>query len=277
VALAERLDRNRWTIERVPRPVGRARREVDYLAAVSCPRAASCTAVGFAGNAAGTAGRPLTARFSAAHGWSIAPAPTPATAGVAFLSGVSCPRATSCTAVGFATTRAGAGVALAERLTPAGWAPQPIPTPSAATEVQLTGVACASPSFCTAAGWFEAGGIQVMLTERWDGARWVIGRARYPAGAREVQLTDIACPSASACTAVGSFTDTDGLDEPLAEHWTPHGWTIQSTPVLGTLANPVGTGLAGVSCASPVRCVAVGSATPLNGGGPGPVSLSWSK
>ncbi len=277
VVLAERLDRNRWTIERLPRPAGRGRREVDYLAAVSCPRARSCTAVGFAGNAAGTAGRPLTARFTAAHGWSIASAPIPTTAKAAFLSGVSCPSPRSCAAVGFATSRAGAGVALAERLTADGWALQRIPTPLAATEVQLTGVACASPVSCTAAGWFEAGGIQVMLTERWDGARWVIGRTRYPAGAREVQLTDVACPSSSACTAVGSFTDTDGLDEPLAEHWTPHGWTIQSTPVLGTPANLVDAGLAGVSCASAVRCVAVGTATPLNGGGADPVSLSWSK
>ena len=275
VALAERLSGGRWTVERVPRPAMRARREVDYLAAVSCPRATSCSAVGYAGNAAGTAGRPLTERWTAADGWAIAPAPTPAAAKAAFLSGVSCASARLCIAVGWVTTRAGAGVALAERLTPAGWAVQRIPTPSAATEVQLTGIACASPSFCTAAGWFEAGGVQVMLTERWDGARWVIGRTRYPAGAREVQLTDVACPSPSACTAVGSFTDTDGLDQPLAEHWTPHGWAIQSTPALGTPADPVDAGLAGVSCPSPTRCLAVGSAAPLDGRGEDPVGLSW--
>ncbi len=275
VVLAERLSRGRWSIERAPRPAHRARREVDYLAAVSCPRATSCTAVGFAGNAAGTAGRTLTERWTRAHGWAIAPAPAPAAARVAFLSGVTCPSARLCTAVGGVTTRAGAAATLAERLTPAGWTPQRMPTPQAATEVQLTGVACASPSSCTAAGWFEAGGFQVMLTERWDGARWVIGRTRYPAGAREVQLTDVACPSPSACTAVGSFTDTGGLNEPLAEHWTPHGWTIQSTPALSTPAEPVNAGLAGVSCPSPVRCVAVGSATPLVGDGEDPVSLSW--
>jgi hypothetical protein len=275
VVLTERLSRNRWRIQRVPRPAHRARREVDYLAAVSCPRATSCTAVGFAGNAAGTAGRTLIERWTRAGGWAIAPAPAPAAARVAFLSGVSCPSARLCIAVGWLGTRAGAAATLAERLTPAGWRQQRMPTPQAATEVQLTGIACASPSFCTAAGWFEAGGVQVMLTERWDGERWVIGRTPYPAGAREVQLTDIACPSPSACTAVGLFTDTGGLNEPLAEHWTPHGWTIQSTPALSTPADPVDAGLAGVSCASPARCIAVGSATPLDGDGEDPVSLSW--
>jgi hypothetical protein len=275
VVLTERLSRSRWRIQRVPRPAHRARHEVDYLAAVSCPRATSCTAVGFAGNAAGTAGRPLTEHWTRAGGWVIAPAPAPGAVRVAFLSGVSCPSARLCIAVGWLSTRAGAAATLAERLTPAGWRQQRMPTPQAATEVQLTGVACASPSFCTAAGWFDAGGVQVMLTERWDGARWVIGRTPYPAGAREVQLTDIACPSPSACTAVGLFTDTGGLNEPLAEHWTPHGWTIQSTPALSTPADPVDAGLAGVSCASPARCIAVGSAAPLDGDGQDPVSLSW--
>lgn len=275
VVLSERLSRSRWSIERVPRPAHRARHEVDYLAAVSCPRTTSCTAVGFAGNAAGTAGRTLAARWTRARGWVIAPARAPAAARAAFLSGVSCPSARLCTAVGWMTTRAGAATTLAERLTPGGWTVQRMPTPPAATEVQLTGVACASSSFCTAAGWFEAGGVQVMLTERWDGARWVVGRTRYPAGARQVQLTDVACPSRSACTAVGSFTDTGGLNETLAEHWTPHGWTIQSTPALSTPAEPIDAGLAGVSCPSPVRCVAVGSATPLDGGGEDPVGLSW--
>ncbi|MFL5863683.1 MAG: hypothetical protein ACJ780_23410 [Solirubrobacteraceae bacterium] len=272
VVLAERLDAKRWTIERVPRPAGRARREVDYLAAVSCPADTACTAVGFAGNATGTAGRTLTERWTRPRGWVIERTPARA----AFLSGVSCSSPRFCAAVGWMiTSRGGAAATLAERYTPAGWTTQRIPTPSAATEVQLTGVACASPSFCTAAGWFEAGGFQVMLTERWDGSRWVIGRTRYPAGAREVQLTDVSCPRPTGCTAVGSFTDTNGLNEPLAEHWTPDGWTIQAMPALGTPASPVEAGLAGVSCASLARCDAVGSATPLDGGGQSPISLRW--
>ena len=278
LALAERLRGGRWFIEQVPRPAMRAQREVDYLAAVSCPEPTVCTAVGFAGSAAGTTGRTLAARWTAAHGWAVEPAPVPAAAArAAFLSGVSCPSARLCTAVGFVATRTGASATLAERRTPAGWTTQRIPTPSAATSVQLTGVDCASTSFCTAAGWFEAGGIEVMLTERWDGARWVIGRTRYPAGAREVQLSDVSCPSSSACTAVGSFTDTDGLEEPLAERWTPRGWTIQSMPAFGTPADPVNAGVEGVSCASLMRCVAVGSATSLDSGRQDPVSLSWGR
>ncbi len=237
----------------------------------------ACTAVGFAGDATGTTGRALAARWTAARGWAIEPAPAPAAARAAFLSGVSCPSARLCTAVGFFTTRAGAAASVAERWTPAGWTTQRIPTPSAATSVQLTGVACASPSLCTAAGWFESGGIQVMLTERWDGFRWVIGRTRYPPGAREVQLTDVACPSPSACTAVGSLllpTLTVSTSR-----WPSIGPRTggRSSPRRRRArhADPMDAGLAGVSCPSPAHCVAVGSATPLDGGGEDPFSLSW--
>lgn len=275
VPFAERLHDGRWTGQRVPPPRGRRRGEVAYLAAVSCPSPVACTAVGYAGNPQGTAGRSLTERWTAPRGWTIEPAPAPADATASFLSGVSCPSARGCTAVGFSTSRTGAGAALAERWTPSGWSGQRIPTPAAATAVQLTGVACPSPSFCTAVGSFQVTGIEVLLAERWDGGRWILGHPRYPAGARGVSLADVACPSPRACTAVGSFTDTAGLAEPLAESWTPRGWAIQSTPAPATPAGPVDAGLAGVSCVSLTRCVAVGSATPLNGEGEAPVSLSW--
>jgi hypothetical protein len=163
---------------------------------------------------------------------------------------------------------------LAETWTAAGgWTTQPIPTPTGATLVQLTGVACPRPSLCMAAGSFEVAGVEVLLTERWDGARWAIGHPRYPAGARGVSLVEVTCPSPRACTAVGTFTDTAGLGEPLAERWTPRGWAIQPTPAPDTAASPVDGGLAGVSCPSLTRCMAVGSVTPLSGEGERPVSL----
>ena len=275
IPFAERLDAGRWAAERVPRPRRRTRGEVDYLGAVSCPGSGVCMAVGYAGNPQGTAGRALTERWTAASGWTLEPAPSPARAASSFLSGVSCPSTRSCTAVGFASGRNGVGAALAERWTPAGWTMQRIPTPAGATLVQLSGVACPSASLCMAAGSFQVAGIEVLLAERWNGARWVIGRPRYPAGARGAALAEVSCPSVRACTAVGSFTDTPGVGEPLAERWTSRGWAIQPTPSPATAADPLNAGLAGVSCPSLTRCVAVGSATPLSGEGGEPVSLSW--
>jgi hypothetical protein len=275
VPFAERLDAGRWGAERVPRPRRRTNGEVDYLGAVACPRPGVCTAVGYAGNPQGTAGRALTERWTAARGWTLEPAPSPAGAASSFLSGVSCWSTRRCTAVGFSSGRNGAAAALAERWTPAGWTMQRIPTPAGATLVQLSGVACPSASLCMAAGSFQVAGIEVLLAERWNGARWVIGRPRYPAGARGVALAEVSCPSVRACTAVGSVTGTAGVGEPLAERWTPRGWTIEPTPAPETAAGPLNTGLAGVSCPSLTRCVAVGSTTQLSGGGGDPVSLSW--
>ncbi|MGZ4193766.1 MAG: hypothetical protein ACXVRW_15040, partial [Solirubrobacteraceae bacterium] len=200
VPLAERWTGSRWLRERIPPLPRRARGEVGYLGAVSCPTRGFCAAVGYVGNLQGTRGRTVAERWTRARGWTLDAAPAPGGAQAAFLSGVSCPSVRRCAAVGFSTGRSGAGAALAERWNPAGWAIQRIPTPAAAAVVQLNGVACPSPSSCTAVGSFQVAGIEVLLTERWDGSRWVIGHPRYPAGAREVRLSGVSCPTASACT-----------------------------------------------------------------------------
>jgi hypothetical protein len=277
VPFVEHLAGGRWISQRTPRPPQHAAGDVGYLAAVSCPRSIACTAVGYTGRPQGTKGRPLIERWTAARGWASERAPVPSRTAASFLSGVSCPSTRRCTAVGFSNRRAGAPRALAETWSVAGgWTTQAIPTPTGATVVQLTGVACPSVSRCMAVGSFEVAGVMVLLTEDWDGQRWVIGHPRYPAGARGVSLADVTCPSPRACIAVGTFTDTAGLGEPLAERWTPRGWAIQPTPAPDTAAGPVDGGLAGVSCPSLTRCMAVGSVTPLSGEGEHPLSLSWS-
>lgn len=134
-----------------------------------------------------------------------------------------------------------------------------------ADAVQLTGVACAAPASCTAVGYFDTAGIDVMLAERWDGARWTLGRPRYPHGARSACFAEVSCPSARSCTAVGFDSDIDGLNTPLAEHWTPRGWMVLPTPGIGSTAAPAESELSGVSCQAPARCVAVGDINPLSG------------
>jgi hypothetical protein len=134
-----------------------------------------------------------------------------------------------------------------------------------AAAVQLTGVSCAAPSFCTAVGYFTAAGIDVALAERWDGTRWAIGHARYPRGALAARFSDVSCPSSRACTAVGLRVATSGLDAPLAERWTARGWAVQPTPALGSATAPVDASLSGVSCLAPARCEAAGDMTPPTG------------
>jgi hypothetical protein len=263
-ALVERWNGARWTMEPAPAAARHSRPQATYLAAVACPSVGVCTAVGYAGNSAGTAGAILAARWTPAGGWVTDPTAPPPGARAAFLSGVSCPSVDDCTAVGFLATGSGAGAALAERWRQDRWRSERIPTPLGASSVQLTGVSCPAPSTCTAVGYFDTAGIDVMLAERWDGTRWVIGRARYPRGARSARFADVSCPSPKSCTAVGFLNDVEGLDAPLAEHWTPRGWAVQPTPAIGTPAAPADAELSAVSCQASARCVAAGDVNPLS-------------
>ncbi len=267
VALAERWNGIRWALQPALQPGGRIRgaHPTAYLAAVACPSTAACTAVGYAGNRAGTLGAPLIARWTRNAGWLSQPAAPPPAAKAAFLSGVSCASPSDCAAVGFLATRAGTSETLAEHWTQDSWHLERIPTPVGATAVQLTGVSCPSPSFCSAVGYFDTAGIDIALAERWNGIRWVIGRARYPRGARSARLAEVSCPSLEVCMAVGVLNAADGLNAPLVEGWTPRGWAVQPTPPIGTAAAPADAELSGVSCRALGRCVAVGDIAPLSG------------
>ena len=87
---------------------------------------------------------------------------------------------------------------------------------------------------------------------------WSIQRTAIPVGAMGSVLGGVSCASATACTAVGDYTNRAGTRVTLAERWNGASWTIQRTP------NPGGkndSGLDGVSCASKKACTAVGGYT----------------
>src|SRR6185437_10828999 len=120
----------------------------------------------------------------------------------------------------------------------------------------LNGVSCTSATACTAVGSYQTrSGKHVTLAERWNGTTWsrqpTPNRATPPRSA----LAAVSCTSASACTAVGSSAvDNFGSNSvTLAESWNGTTWSIQPTP-----NGPNGNFLAGVSCASPAACIAVG-------------------
>jgi hypothetical protein len=77
-------------------------------------------------------------------------------------------------------------------------------------------------------------------------------------------FTGVSMASASDGWAVGSFSNPQAVDEPLAEHWGGHSWRITATPPLPkTGANGV---FNGVDEAGPANVWAVGSFTPAAGG-----------
>jgi hypothetical protein len=79
---------------------------------------------------------------------------------------------------------------------------------------------------CTAVGLaFPATG-PVTLAARWNGTAWKIQSTPSIPFAYEIDPPAVACPSLSACTAVGGCTN-DGPKVTLAERWSA---TEQSTP-----------------------------------------------
>ena len=236
--LVERWDGTSWSVQSIPNPVGTT---FSFLTAVSCSAPAACTAVGSYTSASG-ADMTLADRWDGTN-WSIQPTPNPTDASYIILTGVSCASPTACMAIGSKDKGVGVQPTFVERWDGTSWSIQPTPGPAGATNINLTGVSCASPIACTAVGSYDKG----TLVERWDGTSWSIQPTPGPAGGGE--LTGVSCASPIACTAVGSYDKGT-----LVERWDGTSWWIQPTP------NPAGGGeLTGVSCASPSACTAFGS------------------
>jgi hypothetical protein len=223
------------------------------LAAFAAPAQAKLAAPGGQFPSGSVPGPP--AAGAAKSGWSIAPTPNPRAPTGQLLFGT-CATASSCTAVGTYVKASGVGATLAERTDGSGWRIQPTPNPPGAKVSSLAGVACTTPSACTAVGDSITGsGIARTLVERWDGRRWGIQPTPNPAGAPQAFLIAVACTSSSSCTSVGYAATSSGTPVSLAERWDGARWQIEPTP------NPSGAQfsvLNGVSCTAPSACTAVG-------------------
>jgi hypothetical protein len=257
VPLAEQWHGGAWAIRRTPMSASANRRQVSYLADVSCPSPHFCAAVGYSGTRAGTAGVPLAEIWSGTR-WAPQPIPDPPTAAAAFLSGVSCTAPDSCVAAGLFNDRAGRPRTLVERWDGAQWVIEPSPTPAAAETAQLEMVSCSTPAECLAVGYFTVEpGIEVPLAERWDGSDWSIAQVRTPHG-YGARLDGVSCAAAATCVAVGSWINAAGATLPLAESASAQRWSILETP---RAAGTSGGELVAISCPSKGRCTATGDAS----------------
>jgi hypothetical protein len=254
VTFAERWDGTTWAIQTTPNPT--AARKGSELLGVSCSSASACTAVGNYQDSI-RAGLAFAERWNGTS-WAIRTTPNPIGERSSGLSGVSCGSASACTAVGtyaFASSLFD-GASLVEAWDGSSWQIQTSPKPNGAQASLLAGVSCSSASACTAVGnYTDSSGTRMMLAERWDGTSWKIQKSPNPAGARSSQLSGVSCSSASACTAVGNYTNSSGTQVTLAEQWNGSGWAIQTTPNPGSLYSR----LLGVSCSSANACTAVGA------------------
>jgi hypothetical protein len=189
--------------------------------------------------------------------WQTEPTPNPGGRANGTLEAISCGAPRACIAVGFYTDDAGVDVTLAQLWTGTAWQTQAAPNPAGAAASQLTGISCDGPYACTASGYYiNAAGVTVPLAERWNGASWRVQAVPSPATATASGFFAISCPSARACTAVGTYDNGAGQALTLAEGWNGRGWRVEATP------NPAGAiagELSAVSCISARACVATGT------------------
>jgi hypothetical protein len=249
-----------WTIQSFPSGSGAKGSEAR---SVSCVSSKDCEGVGHYENSS----KVIVTLADEWNGtaWTVQSTPNPTEAKASRLLGVSCSSSTACTAVGYYTNSAGVQVTLAERWNGTAWAVQSTPNPTEAKSSQLDGVSCASASECTAVGYYENSAKAIVsLAERWNGTTWTIQSTPSPAEAKASRLLGVSCSSSTACTAVGYYTNSAGVQVTLAERWNGTAWAVQSTP------NPTeakSSSLKGVSCVSSTVCTAVG--TYSNGAGTG--------
>jgi hypothetical protein len=191
--LAERWEGSAWKIQPVPAPsAGGA-----VLAAVACPAADACRAVG--SDKGG-----LFSEVWDGSSWVIRPVPVPAGGSGAELNSVSCTAADSCEAVGM-YSKGGTSLPLAEAWNGSRWLARAPSAVSGATSTGLDAVSCVSATDCEAAGkaGTMAGPPQVGVLEKWDGTTWSVQRKVLPAGDTWAGLSGISCTPDLACEPVG--------------------------------------------------------------------------
>jgi hypothetical protein len=241
----------RWTV--VPSAAGAS---YGTLAAVSCPVANVCVAVGTQ-NAAGKSVK-LIERWNGKK-WVAQISPSPPGATSSHLSAVRCQNVANCVAVGQYST-ASTTKTLALRWSDNRWTLMTTPNPAAAVS-GLAGLACTTPTSCIAVGgYFLSTGSEsnnFSLAEHWDGKKWSIVPTPNVSGSFDSTLSGVACAAPTDCFAVG-YSHTTLLTTPLIERWNGTSWAIVASP---NSPNSADTELADVACPAAASCTAVGTST----------------
>jgi Fibronectin type III domain len=221
-----------------------------------------------------TAAATLTVLPAGPRKWTAANAPVPANAASvpeALVSGVSCPSPSFCAALGEYDDTSGYAQAMVLTWTGGTWstaqAPLPADTAGLPNRVWVGGVSCPSASFCTAVGSYaDTSGQWDGLLLTWSGGAWTAARSPVPGDASSVSpyasVIGVSCPSASFCTAVGSYENTSGNQLGMVLKWSGGAWTAAQAPLPANAVTGGSTvtiaSVDGVSCPSASFCTAVG-------------------
>jgi hypothetical protein len=247
--LVEQWNGTSWSIVSSPNPAGATK---SVLSGVSCATTTSCFAVGEYFDGSDTHG--LVESWDGTS-WSIATISTPAGASGTTFNGVSCPNATSCSAVG--SYDDSSTHTLVDHWDGTTWSVQASPNPSGSQFAALNDVSCATTTTCVAVGESIGGPVGSQtgrtLAERWNGTSWSIVASPTPSGSLESALMGVSCPSATNCYAVGSNQSSNTVA--LVEHWNGTTWSQMTVPKPIIATDFV---MRGVSCSTTTTCLAVG-------------------
>ena len=196
--------------------------------------------------------------------WAIVASPNPTGSDENVLHAVSCPSTTSCSAVGFGSTKG-----LVEHWNGHTWSIVTRPNPTGSDNWYLAHVSCATTTSCFAVGSYWSGEVgkspEKTLAEHWNGHTWSITPSPNPAGSASTVLNGVSCPTATQCFAVGHSSYQVSLgrlgvgtaQKTLVQHWDGHTWSTMRSrnPSPGGYETTV---LNGVSCHRKTSCFAVG-------------------
>ncbi|MGH3395962.1 MAG: hypothetical protein ACRDPO_14875 [Streptosporangiaceae bacterium] len=191
--LADHWNGSAWKTQRVPAPAGGG----SQLAAVACPRAYACRAVG-------SDSKGLFSEVWNGSSWVVRPVPVPAGGSFAGLNGISCPAADRCEAVG-TYEKGSTFLPLAEAWNGSRWHLQAPPGVPGEPSAGLDAVSCISATDCEAAGsaGVQEGPQEVGVLEKWNGAAWSVQKKVRPAGDLAARLNGISCTTGPVCETVG--------------------------------------------------------------------------
>lgn len=251
--LAEEKAGSSWKILTTPTPS--SSREDDF-SSVSCTSPNACTAVGQYLKQAGPTGEEENlAEVWDGSRWAVESAPQPAGSQGSQLSGVSCPVATKCLAVGsyLKGTASFANWALVEASSGTSWTPATPTSPAGSISSTLESISCISTTFCVAAGSYQTKTQTLPLIVTWNGKVWADQPVTAPAGAKTAAFIGVSCASTRFCAAVGRYESKSGTTLEMAETWSGKAWALE--PVGGSVSGM----LSGVSCPAANDCTAIGS------------------
>jgi hypothetical protein len=187
---------------------------------------------------------------------------------------VSCASPGNCTAVGYFDNSSGYLEAFTMTMTDEEWqTAQPAVFDDGVTsEYPASGfysVSCASPGNCTAVGFFtNSDDFRRAFTMTSTNGEWELARpAEFAEGVQGnvsgqgfgTYLRSVSCASPGNCTAVGSFTNRDEINEPFTMTSTNGEWETPQPAQFAEGDQFIDAGFNSVSCASPGNCTAVGS------------------